>query len=84
MYPSLYNYHSLASEIPINHPLKLKAKNYFDKLWQKPFSTRRLIFHHVDPLVRHLGLDRINSFIDGFSFPDSPSNDENQSLSKSD
>ena len=74
LYDSLYNYMSLAMEIPDNHPNKPSIDNYFTRLSEIRKSISKYLFHHPNPIVQHLKLSQIRSYILGVSktLPETP------------
>lgn len=68
LYSSLYNYFSLAMEIPDNHKDRSKIKSYFRALEEKPVPLRFLLFKHNDTISRHRNFPEIKSFILPFNF----------------
>ena len=63
LYSSLYNYFSLAMELPDDNPKKKGIVEYFYKLSEKSGSIKKIIFHHPDPILRHLNMSEIKNYI---------------------
>lgn len=63
LYSSLYNYASLAMEIPDNDPHKKSILTYFTNLENKHSNIRKVLFHHVDSITRHMNMSQIKDYI---------------------
>ena len=73
LYSSLYNYYSLAMEIPDSDPHKKDVLTYFNNLENKDYTVRNVLFYHVDSFVKHMKFSQIKDYI--FNFKKQPKND---------
>ena len=78
LYSSLYNYYSLAMEIPDSDPHKKDVLNYFTNLENKEYNIRNILFNQVNSSVKHMKLSQIKDYI--FNLKQMPQNtNEDQS-----
>lgn len=63
LYSSLYNYYSLAMELPDSDPYKKDVLDYFKRLSSKSGAVKKMIFHHPDPIVKYVDFSQISDYI---------------------
>lgn len=78
LYSSLYNYYSLAMEIPDSDPHKKDVLNYFTNLENKEYNIRNILFNQVNSSVKHMKISQIKDYV--FNLKQMPQNtNEDQS-----
>ena len=67
LYESLKNLETLVTELPNTDPRFAQNKEQINYLRQKPTRVRKVIFHHIDPIIKYISSIDIDSFIRKFN-----------------
>lgn len=67
LYESLKNLETLVTELPNTDPRFAQNKEQINYLRQKPSRVRKVIFHHIDPIIKYISSIDIDNFMRKFN-----------------